>query len=105
MTHPLPIIVYAGEDRQKEGKMKNKHVICPRCTLSLIPNNDSPGAYPGAISRADNKTEICSACGADEALIQWMENFIAAVEDWPITGLAPLTVALISEVAETMEVE
>jgi hypothetical protein len=27
--------------------------------------------YPGAISRKDNKTEICSQCGEDEA----MEDF------------------------------
>jgi hypothetical protein len=26
------------------------------------------GKYPGALSRRDNKTEICSACGVDEAI-------------------------------------
>lgn len=41
--------------------------ICPRCD-GYIPNNDTPGAYPGALSRADNKTEVCSQCGYDEAL-------------------------------------
>ena len=34
---------------------------CPRCKRTTI---DFP-----AISRKDNKTEICSACGTDEALI------------------------------------
>jgi hypothetical protein len=43
------------------------NTICPRCDGS-IPNNETPGAYPGAISRKDNKTEICSACGTREAL-------------------------------------
>lgn len=41
--------------------------ICPACG-GFIPNNKTPGAYPGALSRKDNKTEICSQCGVDEAL-------------------------------------
>ena len=41
--------------------------ICPRCE-GWIPNNARPGAYPGALSRRDNKTEICSDCGTAEAL-------------------------------------
>ena len=41
--------------------------VCPMCK-GYIPNNETPGAYMGAISRADNKTEICSACGTREAL-------------------------------------
>lgn len=40
--------------------------VCPRCG-GFIPNNENPGAYPGALSRVDNKTEICSECGTDEA--------------------------------------
>ena len=47
--------------------------VCPICT-NWIPNNESPGAYPGAISRRDNKTEICSECGKREAF----EDFLAA---------------------------
>jgi len=43
---------------------------CPRCG-GFIPNNETPGAYPGALSRIDNKTEICSACGEDEALEEY----------------------------------
>lgn len=58
--------------------------VCPRCKFNWIPNNDSPGAYPGAISRADNKTEICSACGTDEALMQHFEGRIIPVEDWGV---------------------
>lgn len=44
---------------------------CPRCD-GLIPNNVTPGLYPGALSRRDNKTEICSACGQDEALADFL---------------------------------
>jgi hypothetical protein len=43
---------------------------CPRCGGG-IPNNETPGAYPGAISRWDNATEVCSGCGADEAMLQF----------------------------------
>jgi hypothetical protein len=45
----------------------NEIKICPKCA-GYIPNNKTPGAYMGAISRRDNKTEICSACGTMEAL-------------------------------------
>jgi len=41
--------------------------ICPKCS-GYIPNNETPGAYSGAISRRDNITEICSACGTQESL-------------------------------------
>lgn len=48
--------------------MEKKEIkICPNCR-GYIPNNKTPGAYMGAISRRDNKTEICSACGTMEAL-------------------------------------
>ena len=50
---------------------------CPRCGGG-IPNNDHMGAYPGALSRWDNRTEVCSACGTDEALTQ-----MAAVHENP----------------------
>lgn len=46
----------------------NKIETCPRCKINYIPNNETPGAYPGALSRVDNKTEICSDCGVEEAL-------------------------------------
>jgi hypothetical protein len=45
---------------------------CPKCQ-GYIPNNKTPGAYAGAISRRDNTTEICSSCGTDEAF----EDFFA----------------------------
>ena len=39
---------------------------CPRCG-GFIPNNKTPGAYPGALSRTDNSTYVCSECGRIEA--------------------------------------
>lgn len=57
--------------------------ICPRCQSDWIPNNAQPGAYPGAISRADNKTEICSACGEDEAMKDFFAGGCETVEQWP----------------------
>ena len=53
--------------------------ICPRCS-GFIPNNENPGAYPGAVSRVDNETEICSACGVAEAF----KDFATAYPDSPI---------------------
>ena len=49
--------------------MDTKVVIkdCPKCG-NHIPSNENPGAYPGAIPRRDNKTEICSSCGVNEAV-------------------------------------
>lgn len=40
---------------------------CPRCG-GPIPNAKTPGLYPGPLSRMDGGTEVCAACGLDEAL-------------------------------------
>ncbi len=58
--------------------------MCPRCRVSLIPSNENWGLYVGAISRADNKTEICSACGEDEGLKDFFEGGCEPVSAWPI---------------------
>ena len=58
--------------------------MCPRCQQNWIPNNESPGAYPGALSRADNKTEICSDCGTSEALEDYAGNGCTPVSGWPV---------------------
>ena len=64
--------------------MKVPH-ICPRCQDSWIPDNLQPGAFPGAISRADDVTEICSECGRQEAF-EWLDQGrCTAVTDWPAT--------------------
>lgn len=58
----------------------NEIVRCPRCQVDNLPLG-----YPGALSRADNETEICSACGTDEAMVNFMEKKPAqAPETWPV---------------------
>jgi hypothetical protein len=52
--------------------------VCPRC-LGFIPSNAFAGEYPGAISRVDNKTEICSDCGTEEAILA-----LISINQWPI---------------------
>ena len=59
--------------------------ICPRCCDNWIPNNEHPGQYPGALSRADNKTEICSGCGSDEASQTFTCGDCTPITDWPVT--------------------
>lgn len=54
--------------------MSKQLTICPRCESSYIPNNEFPGEYPGALSRVDNKTEICSECGVLEALEDYFSS-------------------------------
>lgn len=60
-------------------------MLCPRCEINLIPNNDSPGFYPGALSRTDNQTEICSSCGTDEAIKKTFYNILDLKIFWPIS--------------------
>jgi hypothetical protein len=54
---------------------------CPRC-LGPIPNRLDPGAYPGALSRVDNFTEVCSDCGLEEAVEQWTGT-LRPRSEWP----------------------
>jgi hypothetical protein len=49
---------------------------CPTC-YGYIPNNERVGAYAGALSRTDNKTEICSLCGVREALADFIRELSA----------------------------
>lgn len=55
-----------------------KNTDCPRCGGG-IPNNIDRGKYCGALSRLDNKTEICSSCGQEEAMEDY---FLGKVVDW-----------------------
>lgn len=48
-----------------ERKVSN--MSCPICN-GPIPNAEYEGQYMGALSRRDNKTEICSSCGVMEAI-------------------------------------
>jgi hypothetical protein len=59
---------YSETDEPFKFNDSGVYPICPLCR-GLIPNNETPGAYPGALSRVDSKTEICSECGVREARI------------------------------------
>lgn len=61
-----------------------KDPVCPRC-LGFIPNNITPGAYMGALSRTDNKTEICSDCGTEEAMQDLIDGFCTEQKDWMVS--------------------
>lgn len=43
---------------------KREKNLCPRCGKEI-------SGFP-AISRHDNKTEICEACGRQEAMLAWV---------------------------------
>lgn len=59
------------------------NLTCPRC-LGFIPNNDDPGAYIGAMSRADNHTEVCSACDQEEAMQDFVGDGPTPLVRWPV---------------------
>lgn len=90
---------------------------CPRCG-GWIPNNETPGAYPGAMSRylvpIDGELrrciEICSACGEHEAFQQmnWArqgaeQTGLTPPHDWPIQGLLEENLARAQERREAFE--
>ena len=59
------------KDRVKKSEMRKEHYDnlgmfykrCPICTRKFI--------GMGAISRKDNRTEICSECGLEEAMFDF----------------------------------
>lgn len=55
-----------------------KKFECPTCD-GYIPNNEQVGEYSGAISRRDNKTEVCSACGSREAIEDFFGSHIKVI--------------------------
>lgn len=81
---------------------------CPRC-LGGIPNNLQRGEYVGALSRTDNKTEICSECGQLEAMEDFFGDGITPQVDWLFTIVMtppemrsqPLTVAEDTEMGDS----
>lgn len=46
---------------------------CPRCG-GAVPNEAFKGEYPGALSRFDNQTYVCSDCGTSEAMFQFVNR-------------------------------
>lgn len=57
--------------------------VCVRC--GTVPRqNDAFHRGVGALSRADNKTEICSDCGLDEAMQDWQRGGCTPKSEWPV---------------------
>ena len=54
---------------------KEKDITCPRCLGNIE-------GYP-AISRTDNKTDICTPCGQTEAMEDYIYKTIKTQEMWP----------------------
>lgn len=46
---------------------------CPRCGKTVTD-------YP-ALSRRDNKTNICSQCGTDEAMLDWAKHMMQSQKE------------------------
>ena len=65
-------------------KLATDH-ICPRCG-GAVPNAVYKGQYPGALSRTDNHTEICSDCGSLEALENFSGMPALPQSKWVING-------------------
>jgi DNA-directed RNA polymerase subunit RPC12/RpoP len=59
---------------------------CPRCGGG-IPNNERRGEYPGALSRTDNDTYVCSQCGQDEAIETMMDGAPMPQSKWHLSDL------------------
>jgi len=65
-------------------------VVCPRCAFNRFmpyvpgqarqPNDPAPPA----LSRADNKTHICSECGTDEAMMDMRGEPLPEPDEWPL---------------------
>ena len=71
-----------------ESEFDEPHT-CPRCGGG-IPNNRAIGAYPGAVSRWDSATEVCSQCGMDEAFLQMLaEPRDGVIVIHPVQGMHP----------------
>lgn len=65
---------------------------CPRCGGPADEHRTGPGfPRPGALSRADNKTMVCTSCGHDEAWRDWNSRrdpsaWLPRSEWWDRTG-------------------
>lgn len=77
---------------------------CPRCGHQ-IPNDVTPGAYPGALSRFDSSISLCSACGTHEALLQFTGETLTGPDQWPVTVPADLYVVNNPEAAAALKAQ
>jgi hypothetical protein len=47
--------------------------LCPRCKVDYFDTKGIKAKHP-ALSRRDNKTNICSSCGVEEALFDFSKS-------------------------------
>ena len=68
---------------QEKWRVMTKKIThrCPRCG-GPIPDAAHEGEFPGALSRTDNATEICSSCGTEEAMEQFYGQGLRSQEEW-----------------------
>jgi len=69
---------------------------CPRCGGPADEARTGFGfPRPGALSRWDNSTTICTSCGQDEALAQFAAGYATGARGWarlavdPVNGVLP----------------
>lgn len=55
--------------------------ICKRCGEHASLDDPFYRGF-GAISRMDNKTMICSACGVDEAMENFLNGSMTPMSEW-----------------------
>ena len=82
---------YSDDIREvvKPFRAEEQYPICPLCH-GYIPNDKTPGAYPGAMSRVFENMEICSACGTAEAvgpLFGPMQDIMEEAKEQGLSGL------------------
>jgi hypothetical protein len=79
---PTEVDTIDWENRYAQQRAASTRPVtrCPRCDASAIPDDDAAGLHRGATSRSDDRTEICSDCGRDEAV----GRGIIDADRWPI---------------------
>ena len=60
---------------------KEQLVICARCRMHVYLEGK------GALSRADDETEVCPGCGSDEAMVNLSGRLAQPPEAWPVCWL------------------
>jgi transposase-like protein len=70
-------------------------MICPRCKRNVLQREQAFNA----LSRKDNQTYVCSPCGEDEAVLDWLgqaRDFCHSIP-WPVTHRLRSFMDLVSE--------
>ena len=82
---------------------------CPRCRKQVIPRDENPGEYPGAMSRitVDGRRiiEICSICGEDEGFEAMTKGGYTPVGNWPISDWLDITKQMEASVRQFKELQ